>query len=126
VYSHELARAIDYLTSAGIDARHIHAYLIIGHPRTTEQQVEESMRYANSLGIRVMLSEFAPIPGTLDGEMCRGKIDLNEPLLHNKTAFTMGFLGPMETQRLKDLAATLNRRSQIVRCPVSPGAASCR
>ncbi|MGH7845791.1 MAG: hypothetical protein ACREQW_11555 [Candidatus Binatia bacterium] len=75
--------------------------------------------YVNSLGIRIMLSELAPIPGTPDGEMCRGKIDLDEPLLHNKTAFTMRFLGHRETQRIKGLAATLNQRLTH-RLPVGP------
>jgi radical SAM superfamily enzyme YgiQ (UPF0313 family) len=110
VYSHELARAVEYLIAAGMDPRHIHAYLILGHPRMNDQQVEESMDFANSLGIGVMLSEFSPIPGTPDGEMCRDRIDLDEPLFHNKTAFTILSLGHAETQRLKNLAAVLNQK----------------
>ena len=51
------------------------AYLIMSHPNADQQNVEESMRFANSLGIRVMLSEFSPIPGTPDGELCRQWID---------------------------------------------------
>ncbi len=109
VYSDELARAVDHLTTAGMEAHGIHAYLIIGHPLAREQECEESMRYASRLGIRIMLSEFAPIPSTPDGEMCRGKIDLAEPLCHNKTAFTILSLGAAETQRLKSLARDLNR-----------------
>ena len=109
VYSYELARAVDHLTGAGMDPQYIHAYLIIGHPGTDDQEVEASMRYANGLGIRIMLSEFAPIPGTPDGEMCREIIDLDEPLWQNKTAFTIRFLGCAETQRLKRLATALNQ-----------------
>ena len=111
VCSDELARAVDYFTSAGMETRHIHAYLIVGHPLAREQECEESMRWASRLGIRIVLSEFAPVPGTPDGEMCRLKIDLDEPLYHNKTAFTILSLGAAETQRLKNLARDLNRKT---------------
>jgi molybdenum cofactor biosynthesis enzyme MoaA len=113
VYSHELARAVEHLTGAGMAACDIHAYLIIGHPRANDQQVEESMCYANALGIRIMLSEFAPIPGTPDGEMCRHLVDLDEPLSHNKTAFTIRSLGYAETQRVKNLARHLNQSAGL-------------
>ena len=110
VYSEELERAVENLLRAGADLRHIHAYIIVGHPMADEQQVEESLRFANRLGIRVMLSEFSPIPGTPDGELCRRWINLDEPLGHNKTAFTLISLGETETNRLKNLAARCNHR----------------
>jgi pyruvate-formate lyase-activating enzyme len=110
VYSEEFERAVENLVRAGTDSRHIHAYIIIGHPMADEQDVEESMRFTNRLGIRVMLSEFSPIPGTPDGELCRRWVDLNEPLSHNKTAFTILSLGEAEANRLKDLAAQLNEQ----------------
>src|SRR5919109_267456 len=114
VYAEELARAVDHLIRAGADSRYIHAYIIVGHPVAVEQQVEESIDFAHSLGIRVMLSEFSPIPGTPDGEFCRRRIDLEEPLNHNKTAFTLHWLGKAEVNRLK----TLVWRSNQDRCKV--------
>ena len=110
VYSDELARAVDHLLAAGADPSRLHAYLIVGHPRGDEQSVEESMHFASSLGIKVMVSEFSPIPGTPDGESCRGWVDVDEPLWHNKTAFVIRLLGDSETNRLKNLAGHLNRR----------------
>jgi len=98
------------LLEAGADARRLHAYLIVGHPKGEEQSVEESMYFANRLDIKVMLSEFSPIPGTPDGEYCRGWVDLDEPLWHNKTAFVIRSLGNTEINRLKNLAGRLNRR----------------
>lgn len=68
------------------------------------------MHLAHELGIKVMLSEFSPIPGTPDGEQCRRWVDLDEPLWHNKTAFTLHRLGPPEVNRLKQLANRLNNR----------------
>jgi hypothetical protein len=77
------------------------------------------MFFANSLGIKVMLSEFSPIPGTPDGEYCRSWVDLEEPLWHNKTAFVIQRLGNMEINRLKNLAGRLNRRLDTPKHEVS-------
>ena len=110
VYSDELARAVENLIRAGAEADRLHAYLIVGHPNGDEQAVEDSMAFAHGLGIRVMLSEFSPIPRTPDGEQCRRWIDLDEPLRHNKTAFVIQRLGVAECNRLKALASGLNQR----------------
>ena len=110
VRSNELARAIDYLVTAGLEPRRLHAYIIIGHPKSDEQEVENSLRFAHSLGIRIMLSEFSPIPGTPDGEVCQEWTDLAEPLTHNKTAFALRRLGVQELNRLKQLAKDLNHQ----------------
>jgi pyruvate-formate lyase-activating enzyme len=109
VYSEELAKAVNNLIAAGADLRHIHSYIIVGHPAAGEQEVEASIDFAHALGIRVMLSEFSPIPGTPDGEFCRRWVDLDEPLNHNKTAFTLYRLGEAEVNRLKTLARQRNQ-----------------
>lgn len=108
VSSDELARASRHLISAGADPQNITAYQILGHPRTDIQQLEASMRFANSLGIRGMLADFSPIPGTPDGEYCRKWVDMDEPLFNNKTAFPVIVMGFDETNRLKDLQRQLN------------------
>jgi hypothetical protein len=110
VYSQELVRAVEGLVAAGASRENITAYLIIGHPQGDLQQVEASMHFAHAQGIRLMLSEFSPIPGTPDGEACRAWIDLDEPLWHNKTAFPLVFLGQERVQRLKSLQHELNRK----------------
>ena len=109
VSAHQLKTAVDHLVNAGANRSYITAYEIIGHPQSDLQQLEESMRLANSLGIAVMLSDFSPIPGTPDGEQCRRWVDLDEPLNHNKTAFPITLLGADEVNRLKDLRHKLNR-----------------
>jgi radical SAM superfamily enzyme YgiQ (UPF0313 family) len=108
VFSDELAQAVQYLTSAGAELSNITAYQILGHPHIDIQQLEASMRFVNSLGIRGMLADFSPIPGTPDGEYCRRWVDMDEPLMHNKTAFPIIFLGFDEVNRLKDLQRKLN------------------
>jgi len=110
VYAHELEQAVERLVSAGADIRQITAYLIMAHPQTDQQDIEDSMYFAHGLGLRLMLSEFSPIPGTPDGEHCRQWIDLDEPLWHNKTVFPLVLLGTSEVQRLKELCRALNGR----------------
>ena len=108
----ELAQAVRHLIAAGADPANITAYQILGHPNTNIQQLETSMQFVSSLGIRGMLADFSPIPGTPDGERCRQWVNIDEPLMHNKTAFPIILLGFSETNRLKDLQRRLNRERQ--------------
>ncbi|MBN1795256.1 MAG: radical SAM protein [Sedimentisphaerales bacterium] len=110
VFSEELAQSVEYLKLAGADLNDITAYQILGHPSSDIQQLEESMRFVAELGIRGMLADFSPIPGTPDGDACSKWVDLSEPLLHNKTAFTIIRTGFDESNRLKDLQRKLNRQ----------------
>jgi hypothetical protein len=109
VYSDELARAVRHLISAGANPTDVTAYQILGHPNSDLQELEVSMRFVQSLGIRGMLADFSPIPGTPDGEACQRWVDMSEPLMHNKTAFPIVRLGFDEVNRLKDLQRQLNR-----------------
>lgn len=109
VFSEELTLAVDKLTAAGAAHKNITAYQILGHPSIDTQELEASMRFVHSLGIRGMLADFSPIPDTPDGEFCRKWINLDEPLMHNKTAFPIITLGFDESNRLKDLQRQLNR-----------------
>lgn len=113
VFSEELAHAVDHLLAAGADPMEITAYQILGHPDSDTQKLEASMRFVQSLGIRGMLADFSPIPGTPDGEACRRWVNLDEPLMHSKTAFPIFRLGFDEVNRLKDLQRQLNRQIRI-------------
>jgi len=106
----ELAQAASYLISAGAEPANITVYQIIGHPHTGAGELEATMRFVNSLGIRGMLADFSPIPGTPDGDYCRRWVNMDKPLLHNKTAFPIIMLGFDETNRLKELQRQLNRQ----------------
>lgn len=106
----DFARAVENLRAAGAEAAGITAYIIVGHPRDGTQDVEGAMRFAHSLGVRVMLAEFSPIPGTPDGDEAAKLVDLSEPLNHNKTAFAIRRLGDAEVSRLKQLSRELNAR----------------
>jgi Radical SAM superfamily len=109
IYDDEFANAIKTLITAGADINGITAYLILGHPRFEIQEIAESMKFVNSLGVKIMLAEFSPIPGTADGKLCEKYIDLNEPLLHSKTAFPIILLGSEKINRIKDMCRKLNQ-----------------
>ncbi len=109
VHCDDLVEAIRHLVAAGADPGEITAYQIVGHPDSDLQELEASMHFVHSLGIRGMLADFSPIPGTPDGDACRRWVDMDEPLMHNKTAFPILRLGFDEVNRLKDLQRKLNR-----------------
>jgi len=83
-------------------------YLVSDRRDSTEQELNSSIRFAHETGTRVLLAEFSPIPGTADGERCREWADLEEPLAHNKTAFTIRRLGTERVNQLKTLTRDLN------------------
>jgi hypothetical protein len=110
VSADDFTTAVKNLLAAGADPKNITAYLIAGHPTANVADVEASMKFANELGIRIMLAEFSPIPNTPDGRLCETIVDMNEPLWHSKTAFPIAFLGNDTVNRLKDLCHELNKK----------------
>ncbi len=112
VVSHELAQAVRHLKNAGATPETIVAYEILGHPRADMQQLEESMKFASGLGIRIMLSDFSPVPGTPDGELCADLLDLPEPLNHNKAVYPVLALGTEKIDFYKEFCRKLNKKRQ--------------
>ena len=110
VSSDELAHAVEHLRRAGAGANCFTAYQIVGHPNQDVQELEASMHYVHGLGIRGMLADFSPIPGTIDGDACQQWVDLSEPLAHNKTAFPIVRFGFESINQLKHLQHSLNRK----------------
>jgi hypothetical protein len=108
VFDNEFANAVKVLIAAGADISGITAYLMLGHPRFEIQEVEESMNFVNSLGVKIMLADFSPIPGTSDGKLAEKYVDMNEPLMHNKTAFPIILFGSEKVNRVKDIYRKLN------------------
>jgi radical SAM superfamily enzyme YgiQ (UPF0313 family) len=115
VYAEEFAAAVRHLRAAG--AGFIGAYIIVGHPDSKSRDSEESIRFAHQCGARVILSEFSPVPGTVDGIKSQAWADMSEPLSHNKTAFTTRRLGPDCLNNLKALTRELNSRLQFGSAP---------
>jgi radical SAM superfamily enzyme YgiQ (UPF0313 family) len=100
--------AVSRFRAAGFESDNLTAYVLLGHPEFTGEMVEDAIQKVQALGIRVMLSDYSPIPGTEDGEKCREWVDLDEPLLHNKSVFPEILLGKTEVERLKSLCRQAN------------------
>ena len=108
VFSAELKEAVEHLKNAGAEAKEITAYQILGHPDMDVQELEKSMYFVHGLGIRGMLADFSPIPGTEDGQRCGKIINLDEPLLQNKSVFPIIAYGFDQCNKFKDLQRKLN------------------
>ncbi|RKZ00640.1 MAG: radical SAM protein [Candidatus Hydrothermota bacterium] len=109
VTSDEFWNAVENLLVAGFRKTQITAYLLMGLPDQPLDEVEQGIREVTSAGIKVMLSEFSPIPGTPDGEKARRWIDLDEPLLQNNIVFPIVRYGYDEVSRIKALKNKLNQ-----------------
>jgi radical SAM superfamily enzyme YgiQ (UPF0313 family) len=108
VFDSEFANAVTNLTAAGAPKSSITAYLILGHPKFEIQNVEDSMKYVNKLGVRCMLADFSPIPVVADAKLCEKYVDMSEPLMHNKTVFPILVHGADKVNRSKDMCRILN------------------
>jgi radical SAM superfamily enzyme YgiQ (UPF0313 family) len=84
--------AVMNLVKAGYSASALDAYIIMGLPGQSLDEILESIIFVNNLGVQVKLASFSPIPKTLDfkravnSKIIREDID---PLLTNKTIFPL-------------------------------------
>jgi radical SAM superfamily enzyme YgiQ (UPF0313 family) len=108
-----LANAIDYLASAGFRRKDVDVYVIMGLPDQTFEEVVTSMIFVTSLGAKVKLTSFSPIPGTNDWkrsiELYNLPADI-DPLLTNNSIFPLSredFSYDM-FQQIKNLSKVLN------------------
>ncbi|RKY93429.1 MAG: B12-binding domain-containing radical SAM protein [Candidatus Hydrothermota bacterium] len=110
VTNEELESAVENLLEAGFSRCDITVYLMMGLPGQEPDEVEEGIRYVHSLGVKVMLSEYSPIPRTPCFEEASRIHPLEDPLLHNPSVFPVLYYGEEKVNRLKDLKNRLNRK----------------
>ncbi|MDP6117452.1 MAG: radical SAM protein, partial [Planctomycetota bacterium] len=88
------SRAIQNLYEAGFTPRDVMAYVLIGMPGQPADEVLESVRFVHERKARVSLSQYSPIPGTVEyGKAIRNGFDGSDPLMANKTIYAMRELG---------------------------------
>jgi radical SAM superfamily enzyme YgiQ (UPF0313 family) len=90
----------------GFTKDQIGVYLMYDLPEQGIEEVREGVEYLKSLGVRIHLAEFSPIPGTECWRMLedRGIVgEKTDPLLTNNSVFSYLFSGydPHEIDRLK-------------------------
>lgn len=88
VTNQEFQVAIRNLRKAGYFPQEIGVYLLVGLPGQRVNEVEESIAFSQELGVRPMLVEYSPVPGTpiFKKAMKLSSFDIqNEPLFHNNS-----------------------------------------
>ena len=109
VSNKEYERTINFLRKAGYKDGEYITYLLMGMPGQSMENVRESIKYVHSLGSRISLSEYSPIPYTADWQ----KLDENlkkDPLTQNNTFFISLNKDYEKLQELKILAKELNNK----------------
>jgi radical SAM superfamily enzyme YgiQ (UPF0313 family) len=104
-----LEEALSNLEEAGYERGKVTVYVMMGLPGQPAEEVEDSLRYVNRLGARVMLSEFSPVPGTGEWEKAKKYFPFYDPLFENNTVFPMLQYDLKTIEYLKNLARELNR-----------------
>ena len=88
----DLERAVQHLEKAGYPRKQLEAYVLMGLPDQPLEEVYQSILFVHSLGIRIRLASFSPIPGTVDYQRAveRGLFPPDaDPLLTNKSIYPM-------------------------------------
>ena len=87
------ARAVEALFHAGYSAREVAAYVLVGRPGQTVEDVRATVSFAHRLGVPVSIAQFSPIPGTAEwGAAVAAGLIANgaDPLLHNNSIYPCG------------------------------------
>lgn len=115
VNQEDLTKGINLLKAAGFKNGEFSVYLLLGFPHQNLDDLKKDVDFLNSLGARVSLAEFSPVPGTtLFKEYPH---DFNEPLLQNNSIFGFHKLakdsnGIRDFWEIKNFVRELNKKLQ--------------
>ena len=106
VSSEDMERSVRSLKKYGFKKDDIGVYLMYGLPGQEFDEIREGVEFLKLLGVRINLTEFAPVPGTKcwDDLISTGTIRPDiDPLLTNNSVFARLYSGydPEETEKLK-------------------------
>ncbi|MBW2145531.1 MAG: B12-binding domain-containing radical SAM protein [Deltaproteobacteria bacterium] len=82
-------RAVGFLTEAGFGLDEVGAYLMVGLPGQEMREVQQSVDFVLGLGLKPLLAEYSPLPGTPMWEEARraSRYPLeDDPLYQNNSA----------------------------------------
>ena len=83
-----LATAVGNLNRAGYQGKELEAYVLMGLPGQTLEEVVSSVLFVTQCGIKTKLARFSPIPGTREWDRAveaYGFDPQGDPLLHNNS-----------------------------------------
>jgi radical SAM superfamily enzyme YgiQ (UPF0313 family) len=109
----DLTEAVRNLEQAGFSRKQLEAYVLMGLPHQSFQEIYQSVAFVYSLGIKIRLASFSPIPGTVDHQRAvqDGLFPADaDPLLTNKTVFPLyrTTVAYEKFQRIRQLVRSLN------------------
>jgi radical SAM superfamily enzyme YgiQ (UPF0313 family) len=84
----EFERAVSHLKKAGFRSDQVGAYILMGLPGQSHEQVARTITYVGQVGAVPYLSEYSPIPHTelWEQAVATSRFDLaSEPLFHNNS-----------------------------------------
>ena len=112
----EFEEAVNQLKNAGFTAPQIGAYILMGLPGQTYDQVAETIKYVEKAGVVPYLSEYSPIPHT---QMWKEAVAVSrfnlvdEPLFHNNTIFPCWNEEALEkVNTLKNMVQDIRNKTQ--------------
>ncbi len=114
VSSGDLKRAVTSLLQAGFAPSRLGVYLMYGLPGQSLEEVNESVEFVRSLGVRICLTEFSPVRGTAAWEVLLNSgviADDIDPLLTNNSLFAELFCG-YDIQELRALRLSVKRHNE--------------
>lgn len=89
-----LRSSIRNLYEAGLTPADVMVYVLAGLPGQPAEEVRDSIRLVHESGARVSVSQFSPVPGTVDfARAVKRGFDGDEPLFANKTVYAMHAMG---------------------------------
>jgi len=97
------------LLNAGFKKGEFSVYLLLGYPHQNFKELLDDIGFLYSLGVKVSLAEFSPVPGT--ALFSHYGPEFKEPLLHNNSVF--GFFGQekiREFWEIKNYTRQLNKQ----------------
>lgn len=111
VSNKEYERTIKYINLAGYKQGEYTTYLLIGMPEQNIENIKESIKYVHSLGSKISLSEYSPIPYTKYWQSLSNELK-QEPLTQNNTYFMTLNKDYDKLIKLKKFAKELNKKLQ--------------
>ncbi|MGQ9561739.1 MAG: B12-binding domain-containing radical SAM protein [Candidatus Oleimicrobiaceae bacterium] len=108
----DLARALEVLSQAGYGRHDIGVYLLMGLPGQEVREVVESILFVASLGARVHLACYSPIPGTREYEraVAEGLLAADvDPLWCNESVYALSRGHYWRFVRMRNVATAVNR-----------------
>jgi radical SAM superfamily enzyme YgiQ (UPF0313 family) len=117
-----LTEAVNRFVGAGYDPAELGAYAIMGLPGQPISETAETLAFVFSLGIRISLAAFSPIPGTASwAEAVRAGLITEDadPLLSNHAAF-LSLTRPSEYGRFVKLGTLAADGNGMLKSGVRP------